>query len=105
MEDLMRQLTSRAHFNSIIAYIARQTKELVQGNIELLDDHLISKLADRLLVEKYKEMADENQFKTYELMGYYKEFSEVAHRNIERNNINGEPFKNAYILKNLGNFY
>jgi hypothetical protein len=56
-------------------------------------------------VEKYKEMADENQFKTYELMGYYKEFSEVAHRIIERNNINGEPFKNAYILKNLGSFY
>lgn len=33
MEDLMRQVTSRAHFNSMIAYITRQTKELVQGNV------------------------------------------------------------------------
>ncbi len=84
----MRQITSRTHLNSIIAFITRQTKELIQGNIELFDDHLITKLADRLLTEKYKEMADENQFRTYELMGYYKEFSEVAHRTIERNNIN-----------------
>lgn len=29
----------------------------------------------------------------------------MAHRIIEKNHVNEEPFKNAYIFKDLGNFY
>jgi hypothetical protein len=33
------------------------------------------------------------------------EFSEMAHKMIEKNNIEGNPYGNAKILKELGLFY
>lgn len=60
---------------------------------------------ESLLYDKYKTRAEEYMFKTYQILGYYKQFSDMAHSSIEKNNIEETPYKNAYIFKDLGFFY
>lgn len=50
IHEIHGQLHSHEHFNSIIAFIRRQIKDIHSGHkIELYEDHLISKLSERLL--------------------------------------------------------
>jgi len=54
---------------------------------------------------KHRELCERYLFEVYCKLGYQIEFSEMAHKIIERNNLEGNPFANSKILKELGLFY
>jgi hypothetical protein len=55
--------------------------------------------------QSYKNLSETFLFSAYCSLGYQIEFSEMAHHMIERNNLEGHPFLNAHVLKDLGEFY
>ena len=50
MSDIYSQLKMHVNFSTIIAMIDQHFKQHNYGIVELFDDHLISKLVERLLV-------------------------------------------------------
>lgn len=59
----------------------------------------------KILPQRQKDLSEVFLFNIYCALGYQIEFSEMAHKMIERNNLEGHPFANAKILKELGEVY
>lgn len=44
-------------------------------------------------------------FDAYGYLGYHKDYSDTAHKMLQKNNANNREYENAPILRNLGDFY
>lgn len=104
--SLTPSLSLSSHHAAEIAVVLEGGGEVgLEGVGGLEGEGEVVRAAGKLASKRDRERREEAEFEVYELLGYHKEFSELAHQVIEKNNQAARPLNNAPLLKQLAAFY
>jgi hypothetical protein len=102
--NLELQLNNQAPLGDVMRALEAALR-VADRSGEFQEEALIAAKLFKLLPFRHRDLCERYLFTAYCRLGYQIEFSEMAHKMIEKNNIEGHPYANAKILKELGLFY